>query len=179
MSMFPGRPRQKAVRRTNASKLRIVSTYGWLSAAENTEQFGRPCRHAIDSLQNGLVLVYANFGARVVSGRRKHDHVADVLRDLNWLDARGLVTYHRLCLTHAAITTGSPECIAMCIGPSRDHVYQTRGSSQRTLPRIHSESGRRRLSYGAVQQYNQLPFDTNTRHFKSTLRRYLLRELYG
>ncbi|XP_043234147.1 uncharacterized protein LOC122387763 [Amphibalanus amphitrite] len=47
-----------------------------------------------------------------------------------------------------------PECIAMCIGPSRDHVYQTRGSSQRTLPRIHSESGRRRLSYGAVQQYN-------------------------
>ena len=120
-----------------------------------------------------------NFGARVVSGRRKHDHVADVLRDLNWLDARGLVTYHRLCLTHAAITTGSPECIAMCIGPSRDHVYQTRGSSQRTLPRIHSESGRRRLSYGAVQQYNQLPFDTNTRHFKSTLRRYLLRELYG
>ena len=42
-----------------------------------------------------------NFGARIISGRRKHDHISDVFRELNWLDARSLVTYHRLCLVHS------------------------------------------------------------------------------
>ena len=28
-----------------------------------------------------------NFGARVISGRRKYDHISDVLRELNWLSA--------------------------------------------------------------------------------------------
>ena len=115
-----------------------------------------------------------NFGARVVSGRRKHDHISDVFRELKWLDAHSLVTYHPLCLIHSALTTGRPDSIACNIGTVQQHMHQTRGSSQRVLPRIHTESGRRRLSYSAVQQYNQLPFDTNVRHFKTSLKRHLL-----
>ena len=31
-----------------------------------------------------------NFGARVISGRRKYDHISDVLKDLEWLTAANL-----------------------------------------------------------------------------------------
>ena len=115
-----------------------------------------------------------NFGARVISDRRKYDHISDVFRELNWLDARRLVMYHRLCLIHSAITTGRPESVADVIGTSAQHHYQTRGSSQRVLSRIRTEQGRRRLCYSGVREYNQLPFDTNTRGFRSRLRRHLL-----
>ena len=39
-----------------------------------------------------------NFGARVVSGRRKHEHISDVIRDLGWLSAHNLYRYHSLML---------------------------------------------------------------------------------
>ena len=39
-----------------------------------------------------------NFGARVITGRRKRDHISDALRYLTWLPARELVIYHTLCL---------------------------------------------------------------------------------
>ena len=38
-----------------------------------------------------------NFCARVISGRRKYDHISAVLRQLNWLRAEQLVSYHQLC----------------------------------------------------------------------------------
>ena len=119
------------------------------------------------------------FGARVISGRRKHDHISDVLRELNWLDARSLVMYHRLCLVHTAIKTGRPESLTDAIGDVAGHRYPTRGCSRRILPRLHKELGRRRLCYGAVQAYNQLPFDTNIRGFRSRLKRHLLRVQHG
>ena len=37
-----------------------------------------------------------NFCARVISGRRKHSHVTDVLRGLKWLSAANLALYHRI-----------------------------------------------------------------------------------
>ena len=39
-----------------------------------------------------------NFGARVITGRRKRDHISDALKSLTWLPARELVIYHTLCL---------------------------------------------------------------------------------
>ena len=114
-----------------------------------------------------------------ISDRRKYDHTSDVFRELNWLDARRLVMYHRLCLIHSAITTCRPESVADVIGTSAQHHYQTRGSSQRVLSRIRTEQGRRRLCYSGVREYNQLPFDTNTRGFRSRLRRHLLHVQHG
>ena len=120
-----------------------------------------------------------NFGARVISGRRKHDHISDIFRELHWLDARNLVMYHRLCLIHSAITTGRPEGIASMIGATAQHQHQTRGATQHILPRIRTEVGRRRLSYSGVREYNRLPFRTNIRNFRSQLRRHLLRVQHG
>ena len=77
-----------------------------------------------------------NFSARVISGRRKYDHVRDVLRDLQWLDARQLVRYHRMCMVHATLTSGTPEEIAVTFGDTAQQRYETPTACQHALPRI-------------------------------------------
>ena len=69
-----------------------------------------------------------NFGARVISGRRKYDYISDVLKDLRWLDAHNLIRYHRLCLVHSVDTTGRPESIADTLGDAAQHQYMTRAA---------------------------------------------------
>ena len=52
------------------------------------------------------------FVCAVISGRRKYDHISDVLRQLGWLRAEQLVSYHRLCLVKTALGTRLPADIA-------------------------------------------------------------------
>ena len=99
-----------------------------------------------------------NFGARVITRRRKHDHVSDALRSLTWLPARELVAYHTLCLLKRMLVTGAPEDIAKqlsTVGQGRER--STRQDADLTLPRIRSESGRKRFMYRAVSAFNALP----------------------
>ena len=99
-----------------------------------------------------------NFGARVITGRRKHDRVSDALRTLTWLPARELVTYHTLCLLKRMLVTGAPQDIAeqlSTVGEGRER--NTRQDADLALPRIRSESGRRRFLYRAVSAFNALP----------------------
>ena len=54
-----------------------------------------------------------NFAARVVSGRRKFDHISDVLRDLEWLTAHNLHVFHALTLLKRMLFTSLPESLAV------------------------------------------------------------------
>ena len=118
-----------------------------------------------------------NFCARVVTGRRRYDHVSDVFRDLRWMRAEELANYHRLCMVHNVITTGLPGALADTLGETgvQRHTHATRSSAAVTLPRIRSESGRRRLSYSAVHSYNELPLIPRATGFRHRLKRHLLR----
>ena len=102
-----------------------------------------------------------NFSARVVSGRRRFDHVSDVLRQLRWMRAEQLVEYHTVCAVHSAIVYGVPQHLANTIGTvaSAAHGHFTRQSQNLMLPRIRSEAGRRRIAYRGVQMYNNLAVD--------------------
>ena len=121
-----------------------------------------------------------NFSARVISGRRKFDHVSDVLRDLGWLSARNMYLYHVLTLLKRMLVTAQPESIASRIVHRRDvHQRATRQIDMLHVPRIKSESGRRRFLFTAVTAFNSLPpamCDLNLRAFKAELRRHLLRQ---
>ena len=75
-----------------------------------------------------------NFCARVVSGRRKHDHVSDVLNQLGWLRAEQLVTYHRLCMAKTALDTRLPADIAAMFSYVST-PYDTRQTGQLHCPR--------------------------------------------
>ena len=116
-----------------------------------------------------------NFAARVVSGRRKYDHVADVRDALGWLSAGDLSSYDTLVLLHKVIRTGEPADIAAMFRRNEEmRERATRRDSRLWLPGIHTEAGRRRFSYRAAMQYNALPSDfpdMSTNKFKSSLKR--------
>ena len=103
-----------------------------------------------------------NFAARVISGKRKFDHVSDVRDSLRWLDAPSLVQYQTLCLLQKVRRTEQPESLAglftaNCELPDRGRP--TRQDHLLSLPRVRTEAGKRRFAYRAAQQLNALPVD--------------------
>ena len=124
-----------------------------------------------------------NFGARVVSGRRKYEHISDVLKQLQWLSAENMWRLQSVTLLKRMLETGQPE--SLCSGiVSRGSVHgrDTRQSDQLDLPAIRTESGRRRFLYTTVSLFNALPpalRELGPRRFKSQYRKLLLREQFG
>ena len=121
-----------------------------------------------------------NFAARVILGRRKFDHISDVLRDLQWLTAHNMYQYHALTLLKRMLTLSQPESLSANL-VQRRHVRQrtTRQDDLLHVPAIRTESGRRRFLYSTVTTFNELPQnirDMNMRQFKRELRRYLLQQ---
>ena len=53
-----------------------------------------------------------NFAARIISGRRKYDHISDVVSELGWLDVNQLIDYGDLRLLHKLLTTERPAVLA-------------------------------------------------------------------
>ena len=119
-----------------------------------------------------------NFAARVLSGRRKFDHISDVLAELEWLTAEHMYLYHSLSLLKRMISTSEPECLTGSLVTRGDvHQRTTRNADQLDTPVIHSELGRRRFRYAVVSAYNALPSDIrclNLPRFKRELRKHLL-----
>ena len=118
-----------------------------------------------------------NFAAKVIFGRKKFDHVSDLLGNLGWLSANQLARYHSLCLLHKVRLTGEPEIL------SNDLVqmHETRQRSTRQdhnlrVPRSRSAMGQRRFSSRAPNEYNGLPSDVTrlpVHLFGGHLKRYL------
>ena len=101
-----------------------------------------------------------NFALRVVSGRRKFDHILDVREDLGWPTARQLYRQHSLSMLHKIIITGEPQALASQVQTSSSlRSRSTRQDTDLALPRVRTESGKRRLLYSIVQLYNSLPFE--------------------
>ena len=117
-----------------------------------------------------------NFCARVVSGRKRSDHVSDVTKDLGWTDAKQLVEYHTVCAVHTALKSGQLSYIRSTIGPaaSQRHEHNTRHASNLTLPPIRTEAGRRRLCYRGVALLNNCGLDVDDPQFRQTLKQHIL-----
>lgn len=161
----------------------IVARCNGLLIALNHAKHGLP-REVIPTVVNGLVMsilrycmsVYGsaskgsmhrvqkviNFCARVISGRRKHEHISDVLSELGWLSAHDMCTYRCICLLQQCLSTGEPATIAQSV-TRVEHVHDrnTRAREQRLLrpPAVRSESGKRTFMYRAVSAFNSLPSD--------------------
>ena len=103
-----------------------------------------------------------NFAARVVSGKRKFDHISEVREALGWLEAPDLFLYQTLCLLHKVRGTAEPEILASlcslnCERPA--HSRTTRQDHHLFLPRVRTEAGKRRFAYRAARNMNGLPRD--------------------
>ena len=119
-----------------------------------------------------------NFGARVVTGRKKRDHISDAVHDLGWLSAHDLNSYHSLCLLKRVILTGEPAGLKRQLVTRGEHrVRPTRQDGNLCLPRIRSETGRRTYVYRAATAFNDLPStvrEGSLPKFKRGLKKYLL-----
>ena len=101
-----------------------------------------------------------NFAMRVVSGRRKFDHISDVRDELGWPTARQLYLQHSISLLHKIRVTGEPQALASHLQANSSlRSRSTRQDTDLALPRMRTEAGRRRLLYSVVQLYNELPPD--------------------
>ena len=124
-----------------------------------------------------------NFGARVISGRRKYDHISDVLRDLKWLTAEHLHQYHSLTLLKQMLSAGQPETLCSSLVTRGDiHHRATRQADRLDRPAVRTDAGRRRFLFSAVTAYNALPQnlrDMGPRRFRWNLRKHLLLKQNG
>ena len=131
--------------------------------------YGNSTTHSVTRIQKLL-----NFCARVVSGRKKREHVRDVLSELNWLPAEDLVMYRTLCLLKAILTYEQPADLASHFRTAMSvRQRSTRQDDHLVLPRIRTESGRRMFIYRGARAYNALPpsvRDGRTAAFKNALR---------
>ena len=65
---------------------------------------------ATNTTQRKRLQKLVRFAARVVSGRRKYDHVSDVIEARGWLNADSMYSYHCLVLLHKMLAFG-PACL--------------------------------------------------------------------
>ena len=122
-----------------------------------------------------------NFAARIISGKRKFDHISGVRGYLGWLDSPDLVVHHSLTLLHKVRRTGQPESLAVQFYTNRErpnHVRSTRRDDLLSLPNIRgSAAGKRQFAYRSAHQYNSLPpefADMSVTAFKRALRSRLM-----
>ena len=96
------------------------------------------------------------FAARVVTGRRKYDHVSDVISELQWMNAEQQLLYSDLSLMHKIVQTKEPisliDKIHFCNPATR---RATRRSSHFNIPRAHPNSGMRTFIRRANHSYNE------------------------
>ena len=113
-----------------------------------------------------------NFCARVITGRRRSEHVSDAIELLGWFRARQLIDYHTLSVLQRLIESEEPASLFDSIGvpAAETHHHDTRRAGNRILPRIRTESGRRRLCYRGIALLNKHRLDPADVHFRASLK---------
>ena len=74
-----------------------------------------------------------SFAAKVIFGRRKYDHATNLREKLGWLDARQLVEFSTLCLTHKVIENGEPDSLAAALRLNADIGTRTYYQAERAV----------------------------------------------
>ena len=134
--------------------------------------YGNGTRKNFDRIQKII-----NFAARVIFGRRKFDHAADLRERLRWVTPRQMSEVRTLAVAHQALRQGVPESLASLFVRCREtRDRPTRQDEQLRLPRPRTEAGKRRFGYRAPALYNVLPAgfaDMYQRSFARAVRAYL------
>ena len=96
-----------------------------------------------------------NFAARVISGRRKYDHISDVLQELGWHNIKDLIQSFDERMLNKIIANETPSVLASLIHFNHKIVQRdTRQSNHIALPLPRNNHGKRTFLYRASQYYN-------------------------
>lgn len=112
-----------------------------------------------------------NAAARLVSLRRKHESVSDVISDLHWLRVECRIIFKLLVLIYKCLHDMAPECITDLISVKCNVRFLL------VLKDYRSSQARKSFSYIAPKLWNNLPFhirdSTTLTNFKTKVK-YLL-----
>jgi len=99
-----------------------------------------------------------NFAMRVISGKRKFEHITPVRTELGWPTASQMYRQQSLNSLHKIRCTGEPQALAsQLVLNSQIRSRLTRQDPDLSLPRTNTDYGERRLLVHTVQLYNSLP----------------------
>ena len=101
-----------------------------------------------------------NFAARIISGKRKFDHITPVLRDLRWLTVTQQLYLRDAVFTFKCMTGCAPDYLRSKLvtrGQASGRV--TRNSQQLNIPLFRTATGQRSFQYRAVSLWNSLDKD--------------------
>ena len=101
-----------------------------------------------------------NFAARIISGKRKLDHITLVLRDVRWLSVRQQLYLRDAVFTFKCMTDCAPDYLnSNLVTRSQASGRVTRNSQQLNIPLFRTATGQRSCQYRAVSLWNSLVKD--------------------
>ena len=119
-----------------------------------------------------------NFSAKIISGRRRSDHVSDVLRDLGWLSALQHTAYFDMCLLNRVLNDGESVALRSQLSYNHEHITRvTRQSDHLCLPRPRNNHGKRAYTYRAVSLYNRHVIDNGAANLSGPMLKRHLRQV--
>ena len=99
---------------------------------------------------------------KTVFGRKKYDHVSDLLDKLGWLSAENLTTYHTLCMMRKVLRLGEPEGLAAGFATvaevreaPEESARTTRQDRDLHVSRSSTEMGKRRFICRGPMMYSR------------------------
>ena len=123
-----------------------------------------------------------NFAARIVSGKKKFDHITPSLIQLKWLPVSYMLRFRDTVMAFKCIRGMAPPYLCrMFETRSQIHNLNTRTNGKLDVPLYRTMTGQRSFSYRAVSIWNSLPEllkddNLSLQQFKSELKSLLFLE---
>lgn len=119
-----------------------------------------------------------NFAARIISGKRKFDHISSTIKDLGWLSVQDMLAYRDAQMVYKIINGSVPLYLKNFVKRRSDvHYRSTRNSHNLDIPKCRTSFAQRSFGYRAIKLWNSLPNNvresTSLNTFKQSLKTWL------
>ena len=174
----------------NISKIRSVLTFDAACALINSTVTSRLdyCNSLLYGLPKRTIYKLQkvqNYGARLILGLRKFDHITPGLKKLHWLPVYQRIKFKILTITYKTLNGHAPQYMHDLLHHTPSHRFGLRSvSTKHLLVRRFKFCRRGGRSFGNVSPrlWNQLPADLrnseSTQIFKKKLKTLLFRERF-
>ena len=164
-----------------------------------TQEAAEKLIHAFVSsrLDNGNALLYGlpdyqivrlqrihNTAARILTRKRKFDHISPVLADLHWLLVKQRIVYKILTLTYRCLHGSAQDYLSELLTPyAPSRTLRSSDSTLLSVPKSRTKSyGDRAFRNASPKLWNNLPLNIRQSEtfstFKSSLKSYLFKESF-
>jgi hypothetical protein len=129
--------------------------------------------------------IVQNTAARIISLRRKYDHITPVLQNLHWLPIEQRITFKILCLTYQCVSGTAPAYLTELVQPySPGRSLRSVNQMLLNVPKVNSTTyGHKTFAYAAPTEWNNLPLSLKNSAsldiFKSQLKTTLFKRAYS